>query len=460
MKSRVLLTPVLVAGLAALPAAAQEKQKPPQGGAAKPFVLPASQHSTLKNGMRVTITPYGAIPKAAIQIVIRAGNIDEGPNQIWLADFMGDLMKEGTATRTSSQIAEEAAGMGGSVNVSVGPDETTVSADVLSDNAADMVKLLADVVQHPLLPASELERIRANRIRGLAISLSTPGALASEAFDKAMFGDHPYGRIFPTEEMLKSYTIEDVRNFYKVNIGAQRAHVYIAGVFDPSISKVVATAFESWAAGPAAKPNIPKTAAKKSFVLIDRPGAAQSTIRFGLPVPPASSPDYLPMEVTDALLGGSFASRITSNIREQKGYTYSPGSTVFTYNKTAIWSESADITTAVTGAALTEIVNEIVRLRKDPPSAEELQGIKNYLAGLFVIRNSSRQGVIGQMRFVDLQGLPADWLRNYVPNVLKVSPSDVQRVAETYLNPDKMALVVVGDKAKVAEQVKGFEPAK
>jgi predicted Zn-dependent peptidase len=105
---------------------------------------------------------------------------------------------------------------------------------------------------------------------------------------------------------------------------------------------------------------------------------------------------------------------------------------------------------------MTEIVKEIDRLRKDPPGADELQGIKNYMAGIFVIQNSSRTGVIAQLRFVDLQGLPADWLRNYVPNVLKVTPQDVQRIAESYLDPAKMALVVVGDKARIEEQLKPF----
>jgi predicted Zn-dependent peptidase len=438
-------------------ALAQEKQKPPQGSAPKPFSLPASQNLTLKNGAKVTLTPYGNIPKVSIRVVIRAGNANEGPSQVWLADFMGDLLKEGTTRRTAAQIAEESASMGGGVSITVGPDETTVGSDVLSDYAAGMVKLLADVVQHPLLPGSELERIRANRLRNLAIQRATPGGLANEAYAKAIYGDHPYGRYFPTDEMLKSYTIADIRNFYKSNIGAQRAHIYVAGRFDASLVKEVTAAFEGWDRGLAPVEDVPKLTAKASLRLIDRPGAAQSTLRFGLPSPPPSSADYIPMAVTNSLLGGSFASRITSNIREQKGYTYSPVSSVTTEYHTAEWHETADVTTAVTGPSMTEIVREIDRLRKVPPDADELQGIKNYLAGLFIIQNSSRQGVIAQLRFVDLQGLPADWLRNYVPNILKVTPHDVLRIAETYLDPNKMALVVVGDKAKIEEQLKPFE---
>lgn len=448
----------LICAVAAAPFGyGQEKEKPPQGGPPKPFTAPRPDTFTLKNGAQGTLVPYGSIPKVSVRIVIRVGNVNEGPKQIWLADMTGKMLPEGTATRTAEQIAEQAATMGGTVAVTVGANETSIAGDALSEYAADMVKLLADIAQHPAFPATELNRIRADMLRDLAIRRSTPGELADEAFAKVMYGDHPYGRIFPTEEMLKSYTIEDVRRFYAANAGAARTHVYVAGRFDPEVRKAVAAAFEKWPSGPAQDIDIPKKTAKKSFHLVDRPGAPQSTIRLGVPAPPPTSADYIPLQVTDSLLGGSFGSRITANIREQKGYTYSPRSLIMTHYHDAYWAETADITTAVTGAALEEIVKEINRLRKDPPTAQELEGIKSYLAGLFVIRNSSRQGVISQLRFVSLQGLPADWLRTYVGNVLKVTPQQVQAIAERYLDPDKMALVVVGDKAKVAQQLKQFE---
>jgi predicted Zn-dependent peptidase len=435
---------------------AQEKQKPPEGGPPKPFTVPVPEEFQLKNGARVTMVQYGVMPKISVRVVVRAGNVNEGPQQVWLADMMAELMKEGTPTRTSEQIAKQAADMGGSVSAGVGADETTVGGDALSERADDLIALLADVVQHPSFPASELNRIRTDMLRRVAIQRSNPGALASEAFAKTLYGNHPYGLLYPTEAMLQSYTIDDVRAFYKANFGAQRTHVYVAGKFQPSIRAAITSAFEKWDKGPEIVTDVPKTKAAKSFELVDRPGAAQSVIRYGLPVPPPTSDDYIPLQVTDALLGGSFASRITANIREQKGYTYSPRSTVAIHYHDAYWAEMADVTTGVTGPAIQEITNEIARLRKDPPTAEELQGIKNYMAGVFVIRNSSRAGLIGQLRFLDLQGLGEDWLRNYVPNVLKVSPAQVQGITEKYLDPNKMALVIVGDKAKIADQVARF----
>jgi len=160
----------------------------------------------------------------------------------------------------------------------------------------------------------------------------------------------------------------------------------------------------------------------------------------------------------DTLLGGSFASRITSNIREQKGYTYSPFSQIDTRRHLAYWLQSADVTTAVTGPSLKEIFYEIDRLRKDPPSGEELKGIQNYLAGLFILRNTiSPDAIIGQLHFVDSQGLERSYLSTYVQKVMEVKPSDVQGMAETYLVPSKMTIVVVGDKAKIAGQIAPYE---
>jgi predicted Zn-dependent peptidase len=197
----------------------------------------------------------------------------------------------------------------------------------------------------------------------------------------------------------------------------------------------------------------PKTQAKRALDVTDRPGAAQSTIFVGLPVPPADSPDNIALGVTNTLLGGSFGSRITSNIREQKGYTYSPNSQISRRVHDAYWIETADVTTAATGPSLKEIFFEVERLQKEAPSAAELQGIQSYISGLFVIQNSTRGALIGQLRYVDLQGLGEEYLKTYVQKVNAVTPADVQRMTAQYIKPDQMTIVVVGDKAKITEQL-------
>ncbi len=448
-----------VVGILAASCLAQDREAPPPLGTPKAFALPAGETFTLKNGMKVTLAEYGSVPLVTVRADLAFGKANESADQVWLSNLTIQLMREGTETMSGAEVANDAARMGGQLETSPGTDQSFVSIDVLGEFAADAVKLIADVVRHPKLPESELERVRNDALRQLAVQLATPQAQASQAFAATLFPEHPYGRMFPTESQLKGYKIADLRKFYADNIGAQRTHLYVVGRFDPAVKKTIEAAFGSWPTGPAVKRTPPAPVAKGQLVLLDRPDAVQSTLRIGLPISvKPGDPDYLPMEVTNTLLGGSFTSRITNNIREQKGYTYSPFSQVTDRYHTSYWQESADVTTKVTADSIHEILFEIDRLRKDPPDAKELKGVQNYMGGIFVLRNTSNQGIIGQLAFVDLQGLKDDYLKTYVQKVNTVTRQDVQRITETYLNPAKMTYVVVGDKAKIEESLKPYPP--
>lgn len=447
----VLAAAVSLSGASALQA---QKQQPPAPGTPRNFTLPATRTFALPNGMQVTLIPYGTVPKTWMQLVVRSGNANEAANQVWLADITGDMMEEGTKTRTASQVAGEAAGIGGSINVSVGADESSIAGSALSEFAPRMATLIADVALNPRFPETELGRLKTDRLRTLAQSKVQPSALAMERFRSVLYSDHPYGRIFPTEATINAFDIAQVRKFYGDNFGAGRAHLYVAGKFDAATTEAaIRSAFAGWARGSAAPNNIPKPVSRKSVYLIDRPGAVQSTLLLGLPVLNASNPDYPALVVTNALLGGSFGSRITRNIRENKGYTYSPSSSVSNRYRDAYWAQSADVTTDVTGASLKEIFFEIDRLRSEPASVEELRGIQNYLAGIFVLQNSSPTGIISQLRFLNLHGLGREYLETYVKRVHALTPADITRIAQTYLKPDQITIVVVGDKSKVASQL-------
>jgi zinc protease len=445
-----------IAAFVALPVIAQ-KQTPPAGGPAKAFTVPAHETYALANGMKVTLVPYGNLPKVTVSLALRCGNIDEAEDHLGLADITGELLKEGTTTQSSKEVAEAAARMGSTLGVAVGVDETAAVLDVLSESGPAAIKLLADVVEHPLLPESELARLKTNALRGLAVAKTQPGQIALARFRKLMYGDHPYGNVLPTDETIKKITIDDAKKFYAGNYGAARAHLYVAGKFDTvAMKKTIAESFSGWAKGatPVERPASPKT--QKLLDVTDRPGAPQSTLYVGLPVADPTSPDNVRLAVTNNLLGGSFASRITTNIREQKGYTYSPRSQVSNRYHDAYWVEIADVTTAKTGPSLAEIFGEINRLQKEAPGADELKGIQSYMSGLFVIQNSTRQALIGQLRFVDLQGLGENYLKTYVQKVNAVTPAEVQQTTSKYIKPELMTIVVVGDKAKISEQLAPF----
>jgi len=163
-----------------------------------------------------------------------------------------------------------------------------------------------------------------------------------------------------------------------------------------------------------------------------------------------SNPDYVPLLVTNTLLGGFFSSRVTTNIREDKGYTYSPYSSVSTRYRDAYWLQQADVSTDVTAPAMKEIFFEINRLQAQPPPTEELDGVKAYMAGVFVLQNSSRNGITNQLAILDLHGLDANFLSTYVSKINAVTPENVQKIATTYLRDEVMTIAIAGDRSQIA----------
>lgn len=436
------------------------KEIPPPGTAPKPFKLAVTDDFTLPNGLKVTLAPYGVVPKVSVRAFVDAGRLREPAGKTWLASLTTELLKEGTKNRSAEQIAQEAADMGGSLELTAGDESVIAGGSVLSENGSQFVALLADVLEGASLPESELSRLKADLLRQLQVTRSQPKTLARERFFETMFPDQPYGRLYPSSEALSGYTMADIRSFFDANYGASRTHLYVVGKFDPGIRDAIKQAFTSWKSGTAAPLPSAKPVSQYSVQEVERPGAAQSTIYAGLPVAGPKSPDYMTLDVMDSLLGSSFASRITSNIREAKGYSYSPHSILGEAGHQSYWVETADVTTAVTGPSLREIFAEVNRLRKEAPSEQELQGIRNYLSGVFVLKNTiSPDAIISQLHWVDSQELDRSFLSTYVQKVNAVGPQDIQRVAETYINPAKMTVVVVGDKSKIADQLKAFETA-
>lgn len=435
-----------------------QKETPPAGGQPKPFVFPKQDTYTLDNGMKVTLVQYGSVPKVAMQTVIRAGSLNERSDQRWISDMVATLLKEGTAIRTAGQIALETAEMGGSIFTSAATDKTTIGGEVLSEFDTRFLALMADVVKNPKFAPEDLEKVRGNKLRELAISKAQPGTIAWEKFRQTIFPKHAYGSIFPTEAGLKAYTLQDVKTFYYNQYGAARTHLFVVGKFDAvKVKAAIQKLFGNWKKGPEPIRDVPAINAKRSLEVIDRPGAPQSTIYLGMPAVSPSDDDFIKFTVMDSLLGSSFGSRITSNIRENKGYTYSPGSFVWNRYKTGYWVESADVTTEATGASIKEILFEIERLKKEPPSEAELQGIKNYLVGIYVLNNSTRTGVIGQIENVNYNELGGSYIDTYVQKLASVTPADVSEMVRKYLALDKMTIVVVGDRSKIDSQLKPYE---
>ena len=444
--------------VAAAPAVAQDfPSTPPAPAPPSAFEIPEGRTFALANGVDVTLVPYGDLPKASVNVAVRVGNVDEGPGETALADFVAGLLTEGTTSRTGEQIAQEAAEMGGSVFASASLDQTNVGGRVLSEFTPDLIRLVGDIVQNPAFDAEAFTRIQRDQVRGAAVGRSQPGSVALAAFRRVLYGEHPYASIIlPKADDLEAVSPAAVRDFYARTIGPARTRVYVVGKFDEAaVEAAVREAFGGWASSVQPADPVPPTAATgRRIVLVDQPGAAQSQVYVGIPtIDPSAGEDYVTLSVTNALLGGSFGSRITRNIREDKGYTYSPGSSVSSRFRNAYWAESAAVVTESTGPAVREILHEIDSLATTPPSADELAGIQNYLAGTFVLQNSTPGGIAGFLAFMDLHGLDREYLETYTQRVYAVTPDDVQRTTRDLLRGDDMTIVVVGDRATVEPQL-------
>lgn len=432
-----------------------QKEQPPVGGTPKDFTVPTYKTLTLKNGMKVTLIPYGTTPKASVRLIVRTGSLNEPAGQVWISDLAADMLLEGTKTRSGQALAEEVASFGGELFSNAGTDQSQLGADVLSEFTPNLIKLLGDVISNPLFDQKDFERIKGNYLTNLAVAQTNPDNMADKELYKLVYGNHPYALTEPEQEALKGYTVEMAKKYHDDNFGARRSHLYIAGVFDEkAVVKAIEETFKGWKTGSDVFLNPAKIENVKKFSIIDRPGAKQSKIVYGIGTVDPTSPDYVQFMVMNSLLGGSFGSRITANIRENKGYTYSPGSGVMTRYRSGFWYEEADVTTTVTGPALKEIQFEIKRLGDENPTEAELQGIKNYEAGIFVLRNSSRAGIIGQLSFLNFHGLSDEYLKTYVKKLLDTSPADVSAMVKKYLPLDKFTLVIVGDKVVVEPQLK------
>jgi zinc protease len=457
LRPRWCVTPRLIywvaAAMIAIPMTAGARETPPPLGTPRAFDLPKKSDWTLPNGLKVTRVPFGSVPKATIYCTISTGRVADGTHP-GLAELATSLMREGAGSRDAAALANAAAEMGGALAIGASVNEVSVSLDVLSEEAPAAIALIADVLLRPRLPASELPRLKTDLIRNLAVERSQAQGIAGEAFAQLLWGHGPYGRPLPTEAEVKAIRAEHIRTFVRREFGARRTHLYIAGQFDANaVDTAIRRAFGGWRAGPEPHTLSPEGIPRRIVRLIDRPGAAQSTIMMGRPAPVVTAPGFTALSVANNLLGGGLLARLNQNLREAKGYTYGVSSDLAPYPTLSAWSLATDVNTPDTAASLHEIVGELRRLRETAPSTEELRLIQNYRVGHFLLSASSRAALLSQLAFIDQQGLPEDWLSGYVARSYAVTPEDTQAAARQVLDPDTMTIVVVGDLGKIKASI-------
>lgn len=428
--------------------------RPPAVGRPPALVLPPIERRRLDNGLRIAMVQTGAVPKASVRLVLDVGDVDEAADEVWLSRLAVEFLNEGTVARPGDKFAEAIAGLGGDLAAESDDDTTTLRARVLSEHTPALVRLIAELARTPRFPADELPRLQADLLRRVDLARAQPQMLALARFRSALYGEHPYGRVFPADGAIEGFTTERARAFFETRVGAARAALYVIGRFDPTaVTAAIEESFGDWIAGEPVRARPPSPRSERAVHLVDRPGAQQTTLYVGLPVPNPIDADWVPLSVANALLAGAFSSRITMNLREDKGYTYSPRGVISLRRRDAFWIELADVTTAHTGDSLHEIFTELDRLRAEPPPPSELEDSLRYVAGGFLMRYASASTLGDQLAFLDLHGLDDAYGARFVERAYELTPRQVSDAARAHLRQDDMTIVAVGDAATIREQL-------
>jgi zinc protease len=462
---------VACSALCALAGASAEAQVPliprPGIGAPKPFRPPTIVERRYPNGMRLALVPFRATPTARIELVIRAGIADENAARPGVATIIAQFLSEGTRSRSADQIAQlvsDLGALGAAISVNTDSRETVLGADVLPESAPAMIELLADMVRHPAFDPAALERLKANALRRLQLQRTQADLLASSRTNSLLFPDNPADRR-PNEEQLRSMDVAAISDFYRTYYVPGRARLYIAGTFDQErVERAAAAAFTDWRATSTASFTLPSSANARVInprdrpviYLIDRPGATQARVQVSFPVVDLAHPDHLVLNEMNMVMGTTQTARLVANIRERHGYSYNIFSRLVRRPGSTQWIVAGDITNNVVGPAIQEILGEISRLRKDPLPTEELGSFQSFMAGILVQENSTAQGILESLKWMDLYGVSTSYLGTFIQNIYKIGPGDIHAIAERYLRPDRMTIVVVGDRKVLLPQLEAI----
>lgn len=431
------------------------RRQPPAPLPPRALNLPAPTETTLANGLRVVIVEQARLPLVSFRLAFPTGDAFDPPELPGLADLLTDMLVEGTASRTSRQIAEEVAHFGATLSAGASSDYTTVAASSLAAYTEEVLELLADVALRPSFPEDELALAKANAQQNLIAQRAQPSFLASEAVARVLFGEHPYSVVSPTQESLDGLTRERLLSQHRAKFVPNNAVLLIAGdVRRESLLARVEELFGGWEQGEVEEPRFPSppTLEGRTAYVVNRPGSAQTNIVVANRGIKRTDPDYFPLLVMHTILGGTASARLFMNLREEKGYTYGAYSQMDARRYAGSFRATAEVRTPVTGASLKEIFYELGRIRDEEVSEKELTDAKSYLTGIFPIRLETQEGLVEQLLQIRMHNLAPDYLETYRDNILKVTREDVRRVANLYVTPDNAAVVLVGDAAEVREQ--------
>ena len=425
----------------------------PKAGPIPKFTLPPIEKTKLSNGLEVWMVQQNELPIVSMNLVLKTGTANEPDDRTGVAGLTTSLLDDGTKTRSAVDIANQLQSIGAFVNAGGSWDSTNVTLQTLTKNLDKALDIYADVIVNPTFPEKEFTSLRGRSLVGLRQQKANPNAIANIAYNKVLYGNHPYGRD-STEATLNAISRDDLVKYYESTFKPNNGVLIVAGNFDKTALKSkLESAFSGWKSGDVSLKSLPpaKQLDKTGIYLVDRPNSAQSVVSIGQIGIDRMNPDYFPVVVMNSILGGAITSRISMNLREDKGYTYGANSGLQYRRGAGPFRAGGDIQTAVTKEAIIEFMKELNGIRGEIPiTAKELDYNKQSLIRRFPSAFETVGGISGQLSNIVVYGLPDSYFNDYISKVNAVTLDDVNRVAKQYLDPSKMAIVIVGDR-KVIE---------
>ena len=443
-------------------APAPDRATAPPRGPLRPFHFPAVHRRVLANGLPVLTAELRNFPIVTVDLVLDAGGLAEPGDHNGLAGLTAGLLESGAGSMSAAEIAERVDGLGLSLDSGVSWDTAQCGFTCLRSRLEPGFELLADLVRHPSFPEAEVERVRDERLASIVQRRGTPSAAADEAANRWIFApETAFAR--PLAGMLR--TLQGVERgqvaaFHASRYRPDAAALVAAG--DASVDEIVALAerwFGDWQGGAAAvaPPEVRPRVGGTTIVIVDRPGAVQSEIRVAHVGIERTAPDYFAATVMNAILGGTFSSRLNLNLRERLGYTYGASSSFASRRAPGTFSMSTAVQTEVTAHSVSEMLRDLREMREAPVSQAELDDARSFLAGVFPLGLQTTDGVATRLSTLVSFGLPDDYYDHHRERLLAVTADEVLDAARRRLWPDRAAIVVAGDAEKVRAPLEALD---
>lgn len=432
------------------------KDLPPYGPTV-PFHAPRVEVKKLANGLTLWLVSRPGFPKVAFALAVRGGMASDPAERPGLSELLMATLDQGTKTRSAKQIAEEIQAAGGDLSGEARADVVLVATDVLASKAEAALALLADVFENATFPDSEVALARRNAADSLRAQEADPGFLASRALAKEVFGSHPYSVVSPTQDSISRTQPEELRKQYVRRFRPDHGILVAVGDFnEATLAAAVEKLFSKWQPPKEAPvPAIAEPAHENphAVFVVERPESVQTTFAIACFGPLERHPDFAATQVANAVYGGMFGSRLVKNIREDKGYTYSPRAFLQSRREAGILQTRADVRNPVTGATLNEIEYELNRMATTAPTEDEVTQARRYLVGLQAIRLQSQQSVARQLATLWSYGLPSEELGLESERIQKVTAQDVEAAGKKYFPASRQTIVAVGEEKVIKEEL-------